>query len=85
MSKVTIRNVYGREKRYFLQPCKQKNGTNFPFVKKVRYNDNGDISQIETKDNFLKESTYQDFRYYDNDENGNWTRRETIFMQGRLQ
>lgn len=50
-----------------------------------RYNDNGDISQIETKDNFLKESTYQDFCYYDNDENGNWTRRETIFMQGRLQ
>ena len=46
MSKVTIRNVYGREKRYFLQPCKQKNGTNFPFVKKVRYNDNGDSEMI---------------------------------------
>jgi hypothetical protein len=50
-----------------------------------RYNDAGDISQIETKDNFLKESTYQDFRYYDSDKEGNWTRRETIFMQGRLQ
>ena len=50
-----------------------------------RYNDNGDMSQIETKDNFLKESTYQDFCYYDCDENGNWIRRETIFMQGRLQ
>ena len=46
MATITIRNVYGREKRYFLQPCKQKNGTNFPFVKKVRYNENGDSEMI---------------------------------------
>ena len=46
MSTVTIRNVYGREKRYYLQPCKQKNGTNLPFVKKVRYNENGESEMI---------------------------------------
>lgn len=46
MATITIRNVYGREKRYFLQPCKQKNGTNFPFVKKVKYTDNGDSEMI---------------------------------------
>lgn len=46
MATITIRNVYGREKRYFLQPCKQKNGTNFPFVKKVRYNESGDSEMI---------------------------------------
>lgn len=46
MSIVTIRNVYGREKKYYLQPCKQKNGTNFPFVKKVRYNENGDSEMV---------------------------------------
>lgn len=46
MSTITLRNVYGREKRYFLQPCKQKNGTNFDFVKKVRYNENGDSEMI---------------------------------------
>lgn len=44
--KVTLRNVYGREKKYFLQPCKDVNGVNLPFVKKVRYNDNGDSEMI---------------------------------------
>lgn len=44
--KITLRNVYGREKKYFLQPCKAKNGTNLPFVKKVRYNENGDSEMI---------------------------------------
>ena len=43
---VTLKNVYGREKKYFLQPCKQKNGTNLPFVKKVRYDSNGDSEMI---------------------------------------
>ena len=43
---VTIKNVYGREKKYFLQPCKQKNGTNRPFVKKVRYDSNGESEMI---------------------------------------
>lgn len=46
MSKITLRNVYGREKRYFLQPTKQKNGTNLPFVKKVRYDANGNSELI---------------------------------------
>lgn len=46
MSTITLRNVYGREKRYFLQPSKQKNGTNLPFVKKVRYNESGDSEMI---------------------------------------
>ena len=46
MSVITLRNVYGREKKYFLQPCKAKNGTNLPFVKKVRYNENGDSEMI---------------------------------------
>lgn len=46
MSLITLRNVYGRDKRYFLQPSKQKNGTNFPFVKKVRHNEYGDSEMI---------------------------------------
>lgn len=46
MSTITLRNVYGREKKYYLQPCKAKNGTNLPFVKKVRYNENGDSEMI---------------------------------------
>lgn len=50
MNKITLKNVYGREKKYYLQPMKQKNGTNFPFVKKVRYNDNGDSEMILSPD-----------------------------------
>lgn len=46
MSTITLRNVYGREKKYFLQPSKQKNGTNLPFVKKVRTTENGDSEMI---------------------------------------
>lgn len=46
MSRITLRNVYGREKKYYLQPCKQKNGTNLPFVKKVRINETGDPEMI---------------------------------------
>ena len=50
MSKITLKNVYGREKKYYLQPMKQKNGTNFPFVKKVKYNANGDSEMILSPD-----------------------------------
>lgn len=50
MSKITLKNVFGREKRYFLQPCKQKNGTNLPFVKKVRYNQNNESEMILSPD-----------------------------------
>lgn len=46
MSTITLRNVYGREKKYFLQPCKEKNGQNLPFVKKVRYTANGESEMI---------------------------------------
>ncbi len=47
---VTLKNVYGREKKYFLQPCKQKNGINLPFVKKVRYDANGRSEMILSPD-----------------------------------
>lgn len=50
MNKITLKNVYGREKKYYLQPMKQKNGTNFPFVKKVRYNEHGDSEMILSPD-----------------------------------
>lgn len=50
MSKITLKNVYGREKKYYLQPMKQKNGINFPFVKKVRYTENGDSEMILSPD-----------------------------------
>lgn len=50
MNKITLKNVYGREKKYYLQPMKQKNGTNLPFVKKVRYNQNGESEMILSPD-----------------------------------
>ena len=50
MNKITLKNVYGREKKYYLQPMKQKNGTNFKFVKKVRYNENGESEMILSPD-----------------------------------
>ncbi|MEG0773669.1 hypothetical protein [Clostridium sp.] len=50
MNKITLKNVYGREKKYYLQPMKQKNGTNFPFVKKVRYNSNGESEMVLSQD-----------------------------------
>lgn len=50
MNKITLKNVYGREKRYFLQPMKEKNGTNLPWVKKVRYTENGDSEMILSPD-----------------------------------
>ena len=50
MSIITIKNVYGREKRTFVQPMKMKNGMNYPFVKKVRYNANGDSEMILSPD-----------------------------------
>lgn len=46
MSIITLRNVYGRDKKYFFQPCKQKNGMNLPFVKKVRYDSEGNSEMI---------------------------------------
>lgn len=59
MSIITIKNVYGREKRTFVQPMKMKNGMNYPFVKKVRYNVNGDSEMILSPDDLnSKEREY---------------------------
>lgn len=43
---ITIRSAYGKLKEYHFQPCKQKNGLNHPFVKKVRYNVDGSSEMI---------------------------------------
>ena len=43
---ITIRSVYNKFKVYYFQPCKQKNGLNLPFVKKVRYNADGSSEMI---------------------------------------
>lgn len=50
MNIITLRNVWGREKKYYLQPMKQKNGLNLPFVKKVKFNDNGESEMILSPD-----------------------------------
>jgi len=42
---ITIRSVY-KVKQYYIQPLKQKNGMNHPFVKKVRINPNGESEMI---------------------------------------
>ena len=43
---ITIRSVYGKVKQYYMQPLKQKNGMNHPFVKKVRTNSDGTTEMI---------------------------------------
>lgn len=43
---ITIRSTYGKFKEYHFQPCKQRNGLNHPFVKKVRYNADGTSEMI---------------------------------------
>lgn len=43
---IVLRSVYGKVKECHLQPCKQPNGTNFPFVKPVRYDLNGNFEMI---------------------------------------
>lgn len=45
---VTLRNVYGKEKAHcFINPLKQANGLNYPFVKRVRQVDStGDTEMI---------------------------------------
>lgn len=42
---ITLRTVY-KTKEYHFQPCKQANGLNLPFVKKVRYNGDGESEMI---------------------------------------
>ena len=43
---ITIRNVYGKVKEVHFQPCRQENGTPWPFVKPVRYDSNGNSELI---------------------------------------
>ena len=43
---ITIRSAYGKLKEYHFQPCKQRNGLNQPFVRKVRYNVDGSSEMI---------------------------------------
>lgn len=45
---IILRGIYGKIKACHLQPCKQPNGTNFPFVKPVRYDSNGNMEMIMT-------------------------------------
>ena len=42
---ITLRTPY-KTKEYHFQPCKQANGMNFPFVKKVRYGADGESEMI---------------------------------------
>jgi hypothetical protein len=56
---IVLRSVYGKVKECHLQPCKQANGTNFPFVKPVRYDSNGNMEMIMSdKERASKESQY---------------------------
>lgn len=43
---ITLRGVYGKLKTYYFTPMKDKNGTFPTFVKRVRYNSNGDSEMI---------------------------------------
>lgn len=42
---IELRTIY-KTKEYHFQPCKQANGLNLPFVKKVRYNSDGTSEMI---------------------------------------
>jgi len=43
---ITIRSVYAKMKTYHFNPMKQPNGLNYPFVKRVRYNSDGNSEMI---------------------------------------
>lgn len=43
---ITLRSVYAKMKTYHFNPMKQENGLNYPFVKKVRYDANGNSEMI---------------------------------------
>lgn len=57
---ITLRGVYGKVKEYHLQPGKQQNGMNFPFVKPVRYNSDGSFELIMSE----AERNNPESRYY---------------------
>lgn len=48
MNVITLRSAY-KVKEYHIQPCKQPNGLNLPFVKKVRYDSEGNAEMILTE------------------------------------
>lgn len=43
---ITLRSVYAKMKTYHFNPMKMENGLNYPFVKKVRYDANGNPEMI---------------------------------------
>lgn len=43
---ITLRNVFGKVKEVHFQPCKQANGSPFPFVKPVRYDAFGNAEML---------------------------------------
>lgn len=45
---ITLRSWAGKMKTYYLMPCKQPNGTNYPFVKAVRTLPDGQTEMILT-------------------------------------
>ena len=57
---IVLRSVYGKVKECHLQPCKQPNGMNFPFVKAVRYDVNGNAEMIMSD----KERNSVDSQYF---------------------
>lgn len=57
---IVLRSVYGKVKECHLQPCKQPNGMNLPFVKAVRYDVNGNAEMIMTD----KERNSVDSQYF---------------------
>ena len=65
---ITIRNVYGKVKEVHFQPCRQENGTPWPFVKPVRYDSNGNseliLSDKERNDPNNKYFIPEDETYY---------------------
>ena len=48
MNIITLRSAF-KVKEYHIQPCKQPNGLNLPFVKKVRYDAEGNAEMILTE------------------------------------
>lgn len=56
---ITLRSVYAKVKKYHLQPMKMANGLDYPFVRKVRYDSNGQAEMIMSDaDRNSEESRY---------------------------
>jgi hypothetical protein len=47
---ITLRNVYGKMKEVHLQPCRDRNGARYPWVKPVRYDAMGNSEMILSQD-----------------------------------